>query len=98
MSEIPEIFINKLEVIPINSYIHTPRQSLPQAPPVTLQIGNPIIQVPGCVVFNPANEKSINLVNEDARGNRVLCDGTVALGGCSNRGHFGDPGILWKIW
>ena len=77
MSEINQININNLEIIPINSYIHTPIQALPQAPPVTLTIGNPIIQVPGCVVFNPANEKSIKLVTEDDRGNRVLCDGTV---------------------
>ena len=77
MSEVNQININKLEIIPINSYIHTPIQSIPFTPPVTLTIGNPIIQVPGCVVFNPANEKSIKLVTEDDRGNRTLCDGTV---------------------
>ena len=77
MSEINQININKLEIIPINSYIHTPIQAIPFSPPVTLTIGNPIIQVPGCVVFNPANEKSIKLVTEDDRGNRTLCDGTV---------------------
>jgi hypothetical protein len=77
LSEVNQININKLEIIPINSYIHTPIQSIPFSPPVTLTIGNPIIQVPGCVVFNPANEKSIKLVTEDDRGNRTLCDGTV---------------------
>ena len=77
MSEINQININKLEIIPINSYIHTPIQNIPFSPPVTLTIGSPIIQVPGCVVFNPANEKSIKLVTEDDRGNRALCDGTV---------------------
>ena len=77
MSEINQININKLEIIPINSYINTPIQAIPFSPPVTLTIGNPIIQIPGCVVFNPANEKSIKLVTEDDRGNRVLCDGTV---------------------
>ena len=77
MSEINQININKLEIIPINSYIHTSIQSIPFSPPVTLTIGSPIIQVPGCVVFNPANEKSIKLVTEDDRGNRTLCDGTV---------------------
>ena len=77
MSEINQININKLEIIPINSYIHTPIKSIPFSPPVTLTIGNPIIQVPGCVVFNPANEKSIKLVTEDDRGNRTLCDGSV---------------------
>ena len=74
MSEIPEILINTVSIPELNNYFFSPIQSLPQNPPVTLQIGNPIIEVPGCVVFNPANEKSINLVNEDERGNRVLCD------------------------
>jgi len=77
LSEVNQININKLEIIPINSYINTPIQSIPFNPPVTLTIGNPIIQVPGCVVFNPSNEKSIKLVTEDDRGNRTLCDGTV---------------------
>ena len=74
MSDISEILINTVSIPEVKSYYFTPVQSLPQNPPVTLQIGNPIIEVPGCVIFNPANEKSINLVNEDERGNRVLCD------------------------
>ena len=74
MSEIPEILVNTVSIPELNNYFFSPIQSLPQNPPVTLQIGNPIIEVPGCVVFNPANEESINLVNEDERGNRVLCD------------------------
>jgi len=74
LSDISEILINTVSIPEVKSYYFTPVQSLPQNPPVTLQIGNPIIEVPGCVIFNPANEKSINLVNEDERGNRVLCD------------------------
>jgi len=77
LSEIPEIFINKLEVISIDSYIHTPINSLPTTPPVSLQIGSPIVDVPGCVKFNPANKNSIELVNQDERGSRILCDGSV---------------------
>ena len=77
MSEIPEIFINKLEVIPINSYIHTPVNSLPTTPPVSLQIGSPIVDIPGCIKFNPANKNSLKLIEEDKRGTRTLCDGDV---------------------
>ncbi len=77
MSEINEISINNLNIVPINSYIHTPIQSLPNTPPVTLQIGNPIIEMPGCVKFNPANLNSQKLIEEDERGNRVLCDGSA---------------------
>jgi len=77
LSEINEISINNLNIVPINSYIHTPIQSLPNTPPVTLQIGNPIIEMPGCVKFNPANLNSQKLIEEDERGNRVLCDGSA---------------------
>ena len=77
MSEINEISINNLNIVPINSYIHTPIQSLPNTPPVTLQIGNPIIEMPGCVKYNSANKNSQKLIEEDERGNRVLCDGSV---------------------
>ena len=77
MSEINEISINNLNIVPINSYIHTPIQSLPNTPPVTLQIGNPIIEMPGCVKFNSANLNSQKLIEEDERGNRVLCDGSA---------------------
>jgi hypothetical protein len=77
LTEINEISVNNLNIIPINSYIHTPIQSLPKTPPITLQIGNPIIEIPGCVKFNPANLNSQKLIEEDDRGNRVLCDGTT---------------------
>jgi len=77
LSEINEISINNLNIVPINSYIHTSIQSLPNTPPVTLQIGNPIIEMPGCVKFNPANLNSQKLIEEDERGNRVLCDGSA---------------------
>jgi len=77
LSEINEIFVNNLNIIPINSYINTPIQSLPNTPPVTLQIGNPIIEMPGCVKYNSANKNSQKLIEEDERGNKVLCDGSV---------------------
>ena len=47
-------------------------------PPVTVQIGNPIIDVPGCVeaheTNNPLNEQ---LRAEDARGIITYCDGNL---------------------
>tara|TARA_B100000287_G_scaffold431089_1_gene487651 strand:- start:1400 stop:2164 length:765 start_codon:yes stop_codon:yes gene_type:complete len=79
MTEIPEIGIKDINIniqeIPVFNF-HL-LQSIPQNPPVTLSIGSPIIQLPGCVEYNPANEKSNELVNDDSKGNRVLCDGTV---------------------
>ena len=77
MSEINQININNLEIIPINSHIHTPIHSLPTTPPVSLQIGSPIVDIPGCIKFNPANKNSLKLIEEDKRGTRTLCDGDV---------------------
>ena len=75
MSEIPTIGIGQINVTPIP--VHNINLSIPFTPPVTLQIGSPIVDVPGCVKFNPANKNSIELVNQDERGSRVLCDGSV---------------------
>ena len=77
MSEINPININNLEIIPINSYIYTPIHQLPVAPPVSLQIGSPVIDIPGCIKFNPANKKSLKLIEEDERGTKTLCDGSI---------------------
>ena len=79
MAEIPEIGIRNIniqtrEIPTFNFYL---LNSLPQNPPVTLYIGSPIIELPGCVEYNPANKNSNELVNDDPKGNRVLCDGTV---------------------
>ena len=75
MSEIPAIGIGQINVnsIPVNNI----NLSTPFTPPVTLQIGSPIVDIPGCVKFNPANKNSIELVNQDERGSRILCDGSV---------------------
>ena len=74
MSDIPEISINTVVIPKLDNYYFSTVQSLPQSPPVSLQIGNPIIDLPGCVKFNDLNKKSKNLVDEDERGNVVLCD------------------------
>jgi len=75
---VPEIQTIGINYIGINA-IPMPNInfSIPQSPPVTLSIGSPIIDVPGCVKYNPANKNSIELVNQDERGSRVMCDGSL---------------------
>jgi len=43
------------------------------SPPVTVTIGTPIVNVPGCVEYNPNGPG----VDNDPNGNRVICDATV---------------------
>ena len=83
MEQIPDIGIrNNLDIRVANVY-RIPDFSFPaiyptpQSPPVSLNIGAPIIDLPGCVEFNRANKKSTNLVEDDERGNVVLCDGSM---------------------
>ena len=79
MTEIPEIGIPDIDsqITDIPDYTLETQLNLPQTPAVTLQIGSPIIQLPGCVEYNPANKKSNKLKEEDDSHNVILCDGTV---------------------
>mgnify|MGYP004133365961 FL=1 len=60
--------------------MRTPPEAIPWSPPVTVNIGVPIVQMPGCAKMhkenasNPSN-KSSSLVNDDPDQNVVLCDG-----------------------
>jgi len=76
---IPEIKIPNIEVaiIEIPEYYFDTEVNVPKTTPVTLSIGSPIIQLPGCIEYNPANKKSNKLTEEDQKGNVILCDGTV---------------------
>ena len=56
-----------------------PPQSVPITVPVTMQVGTPIVNMPGCVKVhkeNAKNPKNRNkmLVDDDPKGNTVLCD------------------------
>ena len=49
-----------------------------QPPPVTVNIGTPIVDLPGCVEYHPDaadNRETPNLKEDDSNGTRVLCDG-----------------------
>ena len=54
-----------------------PPQSIPDAPPVTLQLGFPVAHIPGCVETRNAQPGNENAYTDDPRGNFVVCDGTM---------------------
>lgn len=74
MPEIRDIKINEISIPPVRSIFTGPPQAIPNSPPVTVTIGSPIVDIPGCVEFNPNGP---GLVDSDPAGNRVLCDGNV---------------------
>ena len=51
-----------------------PPQAIPAMPPVTTQVGTPIVNIPGCVQAHKDNKENVNLKNEDDKGIMTLCD------------------------
>ena len=80
MSDIRDIDIRDVEVRDINvpSWM-TNQPRIPSAPPVTVQVGVPVIDIPGCVEAHIDNKKGTNdkLVEDDSDGARVFCDGNI---------------------
>ena len=80
MAEIRDIDIRNVEVrdVRIPSWM-TNQPRLPGAPPVTVQVGVPIIDIPGCVEAHLDNKQGTNdkLVEDDPDGARVFCDGNM---------------------
>ena len=80
MSPIDEINVETIGV----PHIHTHRIPYTNIPihrvPVTLQIGNPIVDIPGCVDMHQDNKDHVtrlpfdkDLVNQDPKGSITLC-------------------------
>jgi hypothetical protein len=77
MDEIPDIQIRSIYVQSPPNQLLQPPVIAPTAPPVTVQIGTPVIQIPGCVEAHEDNKKSKTLVDNDPDGSKVFCDGQV---------------------
>ena len=77
MPEIREIGIQGVSVPEIPAWKALPPQSIPSEPPVTLQLGFPVANIPGCVETRNAQPGNVDAYNDDPRGNVVVCDGTV---------------------
>ena len=87
--EIPTIRIdqNQIQTIQIQSnYISDmpkwltsePPMAIPIYPPVTQQVGVPIIDMPGCVEAHEQDSgKNENLVDDDPKGTKIFCDAGV---------------------
>ena len=51
-----------------------PPMALPVLPPVTTEVGTPIVNIPGCVQAHKDNQKNVNLKEADDKGVMTLCD------------------------
>ena len=80
MAEIRDIRIRNVEVRDINiPNWMTNQPRIPSAPPVTVQVGVPVIDIPGCVEAHLDNQQGTNdnLVEDDSDGAKVFCDGNM---------------------
>ena len=68
-----EIKIRDLDIEPIPGWLVSPSQSLPLTNPITVQIGSPIVDIPGCVEARETQD----LREVDPRGNITYCDGNI---------------------
>ena len=70
--------VRKIDVPDINVWMEEPPQAIPPTIPVVVNIGKPIVNMPGCVKVHKENlkqrSKNKMLVNDDPKGNTVLCD------------------------
>ena len=71
--------INVNQIADARIWTIEPPRSVPITVPVTMQVGTPIVNMPGCVKVhkeNAKNPKNRNkmLVDDDPKGNTVLCD------------------------
>ena len=75
-----EIRIKELKIPEINvfSSYNSNSSSLPLAPPVTVDIGVPVVDIPGCVEAHETNNAKNNQVSDDdERGLVTYCDSGI---------------------
>ena len=67
------VFVSEIRPWEAQTHVTTPL-----APPVVTVVGTPVVDMPGCVKVHKENvrddNKNKNLVNDDPKGNMVLCD------------------------
>tara|TARA_B100000927_G_scaffold202330_2_gene163968 strand:+ start:24321 stop:25103 length:783 start_codon:yes stop_codon:yes gene_type:complete len=83
--EIPEIGTNDINIRSLNipeirsySWIESIPKAIPIYPPVTQELGTPIINIPGCVEAHELDDgKNENLKSDDPKGAKVYCDAAL---------------------
>ena len=77
---IPDIRLNDIRIRDVVIYdvpewlSSDPPMALPAVPPVTMEVGTPIVNIPGCVEAHKDNQENVNLKEEDDKGIMTLCD------------------------
>ena len=78
----PKIHIHNSQIKDVGIYnadipeflLTTPTQVIPYAPPATVIIGNPIIDMPGCVEAHEFSDRNNQIIKDDEDNIMVFCD------------------------
>jgi hypothetical protein len=77
---VPDIRLNNVRIRDVNIpevpkwMSSDPPVAVPILPPVTTEIGTPIVNIPGCVQAHKDNKENVNLKEADDKGIMTLCD------------------------
>jgi len=77
MPEIREIGVGRIGITEIPVWRSIPPQSIPSEPPITLMLGFPVGNIPGCVETRNAQPGNPDAYTNDPKGNFTVCDGTM---------------------
>lgn len=72
---ISDIGIRELNIPPVRDIFDGTAPSVPAAPPVVLEVGLPVVDIPGCVEAHEKSDKNENLLEDDPKGTKTFCDG-----------------------
>jgi hypothetical protein len=73
-----EIRIGDIQIQEIPTYdLNSTSYSIPVTPPVVVNIGVPVVDIPGCVEAHESNSKSKTVGQDDERGLVTYCDSGV---------------------
>ena len=75
--DIPEINIRDLSIPTVPQWAIEPSIAVPIYPPITSQVGLPIVNMPGCVESHEDSNKNANLPNNDPDQVKIFCDGEM---------------------
>ena len=69
--------MGRIGVPEIPTWRGIPPQSIPSEPPITLMLGFPLVDLPGCVETRNSQPGNLDAYTNDSRGNFTVCDGTM---------------------
>ena len=72
---ISDIGIRELDIPPVRIIFDGTAPLVPAAPPVVLEVGLPVVDIPGCVEAHEKSDKNDNLLEDDPKGTKTFCDG-----------------------